>query len=603
MRIGQIQDGDLVVDMRLFPSRLYKFDKDTDLKDITADSLPNPDHWKTASSWFSDFTQKSRLQELLSIEGYGFWWANNCLKFIPALNECGNLFSWIDLLKQVEEVYQPGEVTIYGRHSSIHRIATQIWIESNIQIVSKKENENKGKKLPERIISLVLVRFFIGVVSIIYILLRRPEIVFFSTTNLLRQKGVGSDKKVIDIYLDDIAKALRTKGKSTIFVEKYGWNASWPGLRARGLFFPNDLFFLLASPGFLKLGFVGKLAPKWQRIWRENRDAIVQQMVYRDIDLAFVLEPLVKKEFIDFAPSLECLVKIWHRFFSLWKPKLLYINCSYCLSSLAGIVAAKQLSIPTIELQHGAISNNNTAYLIPPYISQQYSHLCDKMTVWGERIVRLFVGNGIYEPEQLVVCGSPRIDWLLGELPPRDVTLSFLSIPPESRIVLYTSNMLAEGLMGDILDSIKHTPQFEDVVWIIKLHPREKTRQIWDEAIQARQLSRVIVVESELDFYALLAACDVHISLASTTLLESAILGKLNIGFRLDTLPDPAGYAEANAFYPVVPDQLGRVVNRAFQDSEWAAALLSEQSEFATDWCKHDGKAVDCIVEFIGQFT
>lgn len=100
----------------------------------------------------------------------------------------------------------------------------------------------------------------------------------------------------------------------------------------------------------------------------------------------------------------------------------------------------------------------------------------------------------------------------------------------------------------------------------------------------------------------MLAACDIHISLASTTLLESAILGKLNIGFQLDTLPDPAGYAEANAFYPVAPHQLGNVVNRAFQEPEWVAALLNKQNKFATDWCRHDGRAVDCIVEFIGQF-
>ena len=136
--------------------------------------------------------------------------------------------------------------------------------------------------------------------------------------------------------------------------------------------------------------------------------------------------------------------------------------------------------------------------------------------------------------------------------------------------MLYTSNAQAAGFLTDILDGMA---QNCDARWIVKLHPREKTLDAWQAAIDARGLSHVRVVAGTADFYALLSACDIHISFASTTLIESAILGKPNLGLDVPHLADMGGFRAAGAFWPVVAAKAGQ--RRAHADDRRGAARVA----------------------------
>jgi CDP-glycerol glycerophosphotransferase (TagB/SpsB family) len=149
------------------------------------------------------------------------------------------------------------------------------------------------------------------------------------------------------------------------------------------------------------------------------------------------------------------------------------------------------------------------------------------------------------------------------------------------------------------LDSISNVSNDDQMYWLIKLHQREGTRSIWEKAVEKRGLKKVRVIRREMDFYALLAACDVHISFASTTLIEAAILGKPNLGLDVPHTSDPAGYAAARAFLPVAPGQLGPMACTILHAPLQKDALLREQKRFAEDWCVCDGKAVERIVRLI----
>jgi hypothetical protein len=221
------------------------------------------------------------------------------------------------------------------------------------------------------------------------------------------------------------------------------------------------------------------------------------------------------------------------------------------------------------------------------------------MTVWGEHTRHLLSRVEVYEPERMIVCGFPGVDTQLKELPSRFTARARLGIPSDARLVLYTSNGFAQDLIPEILDSIQHIPESSNISWIVKLHPREKTRHLWNAAIAERKLYTVQVLGGEQEFYTLLAACDIHASFASTTVLEAAILGIPNLGLDTPRVPDPIGYAEARAFLPVAPDQLGPEALRVLQDPKQRARLLSEQLHFANEWCVHDGQAVSRIVAFI----
>jgi CDP-glycerol glycerophosphotransferase (TagB/SpsB family) len=297
------------------------------------------------------------------------------------------------------------------------------------------------------------------------------------------------------------------------------------------------------------------------------------------------------------------MLRLWRLVLRLWKPKLVYINNSYSHSAWPIIVACKELNIPTIEQQHGLIGRNHLAYLVPRHIAQRAKFpLCDIMVVWGEFTKRFLVRAGVYQPEQVYVCGFPRIDSLLEALPDKKETLTRLSITLDAKVVLYTSNRFAQGFMNDMLDNIAQVGDRAAVHWIIKLHPREKDEAKWQMAVEQRKIKNVTILR-QFDFYALLGACDIHISFASTTLIEAAVLGKLNLGFKPIHTNDPAGFLEAGAYEPVEPQALGSSVLLYAADLEANQNLLAKQKAFAHDICLHDGQSATRIVNLVEELV
>lgn len=597
---GMASAGDLIADLGRFPASAWKVGDGQVCTDITADLLPPSDYWAVARQWLIDFTDRTGLQDALAIDGYGFWWTLNGQKFVPAVSEIGNVFSWVDLLTTIREQFAPDLVIIHGQHDSIVHLAGQIFAGVPIHVSPAATAQRAAKSAVPRRPGLLFARVLLGITYLLFSWIWHPDICFLAATTLLRETTDGTKTRLRDVYFGDVIQALQTRGWRTVVVEKYGVNASWRALLARGFFFPNDLVFLLSAPAWQKLGLYRSLAVKWRRRWEAIQSSLAPHMVYRGYDLSPLLLPLLAREFNQHAPNLEIMVRLWRRILKLWRPRLLYVNDSYGRSAAPVIIAAKNLGILTVEQQHGVMNRDHIPYLVPRQLKRQVEFpLCDRMIVWGDYVKRLLVSRGVYRPEQVVVCGFPRIDVLVGDLPPREQTLAQLGIPREAQIVLYTSNLVAQGLMPDILNSIRDLPNSPKVYWIIKLHPREATSELWQAESERRQLGTVKVVQNEIDFYALLAACDVHVSFTSTTLLEAAILGKLNLGFEVPQIPDPVGFAEAGASLPVTPTELGSMVHRVLADSELREELLRQQKSFATDWCLHDGRATERIVSLI----
>jgi hypothetical protein len=266
------------------------------------------------------------------------------------------------------------------------------------------------------------------------------------------------------------------------------------------------------------------------------------------------------------------------------------------------VIAAKRLGIPTIEQQHGAISKNNFVYRVPQSMRTETKFpLCDMMVVWGPRITRMFVESGVYEKACCIECGSTRVDWMIKERYSRSDALRLLRLPAAARVILYTSNPLATDQLDVILDSIEREAMPEEVHWIVKLHPRERNLQEWREGIHRRGIERVKVYRDEFDLYSLLAASEVHICLASTTILESAIMGVLNLGLSIQNLPDPAGYAEAKGFHPVDTECLAAATYAILDSPKKRVNLLEDQRRFAEDWCIHDGNALERIMNLLNE--
>jgi hypothetical protein len=600
-----IGEADLVADFRRFPAMVYQADLNGALADITSELLPAmPDYWTVAREWLAEFTARTDLQDLLTIEGYSFWWTLNGQKFVAGLTDVGNAFAWIDLLDAVSQRFSFGSVKLHGEHKILIRLVEEVCTGISIQVQPGLPASGRGKKQIPRHPGLLVARALMSIAYACYTLIHRPEICIFSSTNLLRHATVGDQQRLLDVYLGGVIEALREQGWRVAVVEKYGWHASWAGLIARGFFFPSDLLFFLstggAPPVLSRLGLHRSVRHRWHTRWEQVRCSLVPHLRYRDHDLAPLLLPLIAREFTHHAPDLEIMIGMWRRLFGWWRPRLVYVNNSYGRAALTAVVAAQSQGIPTVEQQHGVIGRNHIAYLVPRNLETTSEFpMCDTMTVWGEHTKRTLVDAGVYQPAHLAVCGFPRADLLLQDLPPRERTLAHLDIPLDVRVVLFTSNKFSQDFMAEMLDGLGSAPGDAGVYWILKLHPSETMHSNWKTAIKERQLEAVRLVQGDFDFYALLAACDLHVSFASTTLIESAILGKPNLGLEITYASDPAGYSEAKAFLPVPPGELGLVAHAILNDPGRKEQLLREQRRFAEDWCLCDGHAIDRIVSLV----
>ncbi len=597
---GGASSGDLIADFRRFPSLVYQAQADGTCRDVTADLLAPSDYWTIARQWLQGLTEAARLQEAMSIEGFGVWWTLNGQRFTPALSDIGNTFAWIDLLDAVRQNCTLGKVLLHGHNVALGRIVPQVFSAKAVRQSAGVPGSSRQRSGRLSRIALRAVRVVMGTFSLLYSSLRRPQVCFLTSTTLLRaEKGAGGEHALRDVYLGEVERALRARGWRTLMVEHHGDNLSWPALRSRGLFFPYDILLLFSLLRF-KLPLIGqRVLSRWRSRWSALQPTLGPHMRYRGYDLSSLILPLLRRGFLWDAPLLEGLVGLWRWILRRWRPRLFYINCSYGQSAIPIIIAARSLGIPTVEQQHGIIAANHKAYLVPASLQEQARvPWCDHMVVWGEFTKRLLVGAGTYPPHQVAVCGFPRLDALLRCLPPRQDTRASLGIPQQAQVVLYTSNMIVEDLYAELLDSLRRVPD-PSTYWVVKLHPREKTRALWEQAVQERRIDRVRIVEDEVDFYALLAACDLHISFISTTMIEAAVLGKPNLGLSFASVPDPVGYAEAGGYLPVEPWRLGEMAHSVLHDHARRQALLQEQKRFAEDWCRHDGSSVACIVDLI----
>jgi glycosyltransferase involved in cell wall biosynthesis len=589
-------EGDVIADLSGAIPAIHCVGAGAPCRQITADLMASFNPWSAARKWLVSFTQKTNIQDVLAIDGYSFWWTLNAMKFTPGWSNLANPLNWIEVLTAINQNLAIDAIQVHGADKVLDYVAGQVFGD---RVVA----DRPGRVGPERPIRaprkfwLLLARLVIGLVFLIFSLFRRPQICCLSSTNHLRRTTRGARHRLEDISIGATEQALRNRGWRTAVIEKYGWNATWRGMIARRLYFPNDILFLAAAPFWFRLGFYRRTREKWQEKWALQRDTITRSLVFRGVDLSPLYLELIEEQFTSLGPLLENLTKIWRRILQIWSPQLLLVNVSYGSSALPPIIAAKTLGIHTVEQQHGVIGKNHNAYLIPHELKTRTQFpLCDTMLVWGAYTQRVLVESGTYRPAQVAVCGFPRIDQLSSELPPRSRTLESLHVPVDSRVVLYTSNSVAADFMPAILDSIASIGDRPDIFWLVKLHPREKTRTKWDSEISVRGVQNVRVLEGEMDFYALLQACDIHVSFVSTTLIEAAVLGKINVGLDVPGFPDVVGYRDAGAFLPVAPADLAQTVVEILGDNIRYQSLLQGQRDFSRDWCLHDGRALERIL-------
>jgi glycosyltransferase involved in cell wall biosynthesis len=244
----------------------------------------------------------------------------------------------------------------------------------------------------------------------------------------------------------------------------------------------------------------------------------------------------------DYAVNLERLVGRLNRYrrrYALFRDVLtsLQPGAVFC-SSFTGwaplIWAARDLGIPTVDIQHGGQSPYHYVTTHWTQVPEDgYELLPDFFWVWGQQIhdyIRPWLPGGASRHIPLV--GGNRFIAKMKKEPDfagsraADVALG-ARCRDSARVVLVTLGYSVEDILSDhLLGAIQATPSW---LWLLRLHPINRGERALSEL--RRKITEAGIANVEYDhatrqpLYSVLARSDVHVTGFSTTVREALTFG------------------------------------------------------------------------------
>lgn len=207
--------------------------------------------------------------------------------------------------------------------------------------------------------------------------------------------------------------------------------------------------------------------------------------------------------------------------------------CLYAESSgwgRAALLACRQAGVPTVAVQHGIV--------YPKYFSYRHeadeadSPRPDRTAVFGAAARRLLTTLGGYEPQSLVLTGSPRFDELVTDARgwDRDALRRRLGLAPHERLVVVASRFRAirdtHASIGSAFAAlVRALEALSDVRAIVKPHPAEGAEG-YAEVLRQLGAARVSLVDPREELMRLLHAADVLVTVESLSAVEALVLGR-----------------------------------------------------------------------------
>jgi hypothetical protein len=230
------------------------------------------------------------------------------------------------------------------------------------------------------------------------------------------------------------------------------------------------------------------------------------------------------------------------------------------------LVAASRHRIPTFAVQHGIIYPTHPGYR---HERQPGLVLPTETFVYGPFERRTLLDVGGYEPDEVTVSGSPRLDLdratRSAEEPDhesaaadRRLVRGELGVADDSRL-LVVSTLFDEFLrwshLTHMIERLLGGP-LPRVHVVFKLHPGEtnegpyRTLLTGIAAAGGYQPPPISVVR-DIDLYRLLRAADAHLGMHSTVLTDAVVVGTPNLIATVDANSDILGYIPARVARPV----------------------------------------------------
>ncbi len=202
-------------------------------------------------------------------------------------------------------------------------------------------------------------------------------------------------------------------------------------------------------------------------------------------------------------------------------PKLIFLINAYNYSNMALILAAKELGIKTVELQHGFIREEHPGYIWKNMESKKL--FPDYFFSYGEYFTNLLKKRSvIFDESKIITCGAYSIEKRLTEL------LDKKNDKTKTKKIIYITSQwsIREKLKPFVLKLSEILPH--EYIIKYKTHPLEKdTQQFYAEFQKADNIT--FLDNPDINSLDLMPEADVHSTAYSTSFMEANFLEIPNI--------------------------------------------------------------------------
>lgn len=235
---------------------------------------------------------------------------------------------------------------------------------------------------------------------------------------------------------------------------------------------------------------------------------------------------------------------------------------------------------------------------------------CTKICVFGNAMKKTLVDQGI-NPNKIVITGQPRFDILLDykNKNMKKKIYSFLNLSPQTKLILLITQPFVEDkiwtekdrerFVSIILDSIKNLSQCQ---LVLKIHPRENIKS-YHNILKKVGAESVPIIKDQIPLYELLNACNLMMTVSSTTALEAMILDKPVITVNFSGNSDLLPYAKFGAAIGVYKkEELVSAIKDALYNEKVYKKLTKARKKFIYEHTYLlDGKSSERIAKLIIQ--
>jgi hypothetical protein len=245
------------------------------------------------------------------------------------------------------------------------------------------------------------------------------------------------------------------------------------------------------------------------------------------------------------------------------RPSVLFTGWEAARTSWLG--AARRLGVPSVAIQHGVIYPGS-----PDYCRPAYSGLVrpDVTCVYGPYERDILIGEGGYDPDSVIVTGSPRIEpeqaLVAGSPDERASVRRELGVDEDDRLLVVSAARRTVGNEIHFVSALGRVlaGPLPGVHVAFKLHPEEKdgdpfvslvARLAWAGGYRIPRMS----VVRDIDLYRLLRSADAHLGQYSTVLTDAVLTATPNMVTVGPAWSDIIGYVEAGVATAVrTPDDV-----------------------------------------------